>query len=135
MNRIVSGILIALGVTLISTPISAHHSFAAEFDIHRPITLKGRLTRMEWVNPHAWIYIDVTNADGTVTNWAIEAGSLNALIRRGLKKTDFPAGAVVEIKGYQAKNGAPRGNGITVTLENGKNFFMGSQGTGAPDAQ
>src|SRR5579864_6265576 len=88
---------IGLGCILAGTSIQAHHSFAAEYDVNQPITLKGTLTKMDWVNPHGWIYIDVKGADGKVTNWAIEAGAPNALLRRGLRSTDFPVGSQVVV--------------------------------------
>ena len=122
----------AAGLLLAAVPVLAHHSFAAEFDADKPITLKGTLTKMEWINPHGWIYIDVKSPDGKVVNWAIESGAPNALIRRGLRKTDFPVGTEVLVEGFRAKNGTPTANGITVKLTDGRNFLMGSSGTGAP---
>jgi hypothetical protein len=88
---------------------------------------------MEWTNPHGWIFLDVAGADGKVVNWAIESGSPNALIRRGLRPADFTLGATVVVKGYQARNGTPTANGTSVTFANGKNFFLGSPNTGAPE--
>ena len=120
---------------LLSTPSAwAHHSFAAEFDIDKPVVLKGVLTKMDWVNPHGWLYIDVAQPDGTVVNWAIEAGGANALLRRGLRKTDFPIGLEVVVQGYAAKSGAPKANGQEITMANGRNFFLGVEnpGGGAP---
>ena len=122
----------AAALLLAAVPVLAHHSFAAEFDADKPVTLKGTLTSMEWINPHGWIHVDVKGADGKVVNWAIESGAPNALIRRGLRKTDFPAGTEVTIEGFRSKNGTPTANGITVKLNDGRNFFMGSSGTGAP---
>jgi hypothetical protein len=104
----------------------AHHSFAAEFDASQPVTLTGTLTKMEWVNPHGWIYVDVKGTDGKVENWAVESGAPNALLRRGLRKTDFPIGVKVVVKGFRAKNGSPTVNGQTVTFEDGRNFFLGA---------
>ena len=112
--------------------VIAHHSFAAEFDVNQPITLEGVLTKMEWINPHGWIYVDVKGQDGTVTNWAVETGAPNALLRRGLRRTDFPLGVDVRITGYKAKSGKPVANGRTVTFPDGRDFFFGSSGTGAP---
>jgi hypothetical protein len=120
---------------LLSAPVVAHHSFSAEFDATQPVTLRGKLTKMDWVNPHGWLYIDVMQPDGKVVNWAIEAGSPNALLRRGLRQTDFPIGSELIIDGYRAKNGTPTANGTTVKFADGRNFFLGaaSEGnTGAP---
>jgi hypothetical protein len=131
--KAVSILIVTGGLLLAALPARAHHSFAAEFDINQPITLKGVLTKMEWVNPHGWIYIDVAEPDGKVVNWAIEAGGPTALLRRGLRKADFPAGIEVVVDGYRAKSGAPKANGRSVTLKDGRNFFLGASDTpGAP---
>ena len=125
-------VALLFGSLLAAAPLRAHHSFAAEFDEHQPVTLRGTLTRFEWVNPHAWLYLDVKESDGKVLNWAVEAGAPNALLRRGLRKTDFPPGLQIVVDGYRAKNGSRTANGRTVTFADGRNFFMGSSGTGAP---
>ena len=134
----IKGLLIAALATALTgagtAPAQAHHAFASEYDIDKPITLKGTLTRLEWINPHGWVYVDVTDAKTKkTTNWAIEFGGPNALLRRGLRKTDFPVGSVVTVQGYLAKNGKPIANGTSVTLPDGRAFFTGSSGgPGAP---
>jgi hypothetical protein len=133
MRAILAVTIFCVGLTLSAATTLAHHSFAAEFDANAPITLTGTLTKMEWVNPHGWIYIDVKDQSGKVVNWAIEAGAPNALLRRGLRKTDFPIGSEVVVKGFRAKNGTPTANGQTVTFKDGRNFFLGASETpGAP---
>ena len=129
MRAILAVTIFCVGLALSASTTLAHHSFAAEFDANAPITLTGTLTKMEWVNPHGWIYVDVKGPDGKVQNWAIEAGAPNALLRRGLRKTDFPIGAEVNVKGFRAKNGTPTANGQTVTFKDGRNFFLGASDT------
>ena len=130
--RRLSIVFLGLGMLWAAAPVMAHHSFAAEFDIEQPITLRGTLTKLEWVNPHGWLYIDVMTPDGKVVNWAIEAGGPNALLRRGLRKTDFPNGLEVVVQGYKAKNGSAKVNVRSVTFPDGRNVFKGSSGTRAP---
>jgi len=133
--KIQSVLFVTVGLALASVPASAHHAFAAEYDVNKPITLKGTLTAMEWVNPHGWIHVDVKDDSGKVTNWAVEFGSPNALLRRGLRKTDFPTGIEVVVTGYRAKNGTATINGTTVKLPDGRNLYTGSSGPGSPEGQ
>ena len=123
---------IALFMGLAAMPVAAHHSFAAEFDANQQVTLRGTVTKMDWVNPHSWIHIDVKNPDGTVTQWMIEGGTPNTLFRRGFTKDSLKAGTVITVEGYRAKNGAFRANGRDLVLADGKRLFLGSSGTGAP---
>jgi hypothetical protein len=117
---------------LAAASVSAHHAFAAEFDAEKPVTLKGTVTKMEWINPHSWIHIDVKGPDGKVTPWMVEGGAPNALLRRGFSKDSLPAGTEIVIEGYQAKNGTKKANGRDITFGDGKKLFVGSSGTGAP---
>jgi hypothetical protein len=110
----------------------AHHAFAAEFDSTKPVSLQGVVTRMEWINPHSWIHLDVKNADGTVTKWMIEGGTPNTLVRRGFTKDSLKPGTEIRVEGFRAKNGANRANGRDLVLPDGKRLFLGSSGTGAP---
>jgi uncharacterized protein DUF6152 len=122
------GLLAALTVT----PVVAHHAFNAEFDAKRPVKFKGTVTKMVWVNPHAWIYVEVKKPDGSVEEWMVEAGTPNTLLRRGLTRQALPAGTEITVDGYQSKDGSLRANGRDLTLPNGQTLFIGSSGTGAP---
>ena len=126
--------LAGLGVLAVLTakPVVAHHAFNAEFDAKRPVKFKGTVTKMAWVNPHAWIYVDVKKPDGTVEEWMVEAGTPNTLFRRGFTRQSLLAGTEVTVDGYQSKDGSLRMNGRDVTLPNGQTLFIGSSGTGAP---
>lgn len=128
------GVVLGVGVmTLLATPpVSAHHAFTAEFDGTKPVTLQGTVTRMDWVNPHSWIYIDVQQADGSVQKWEVEAGAPNAMFRRGWNKKSIPVGTEIVVEGYRAKNGKNIANGRNVTFPDGRKMFVGSSGTGAP---
>ena len=127
---VVATMIVVAGVA--SSSLRAHHSFAAEFDANQPVTLKGTVTKMEWINPHTWMHLDVKNANGTVTKWMIEGGTPNTLVRRGFTKASLLPGTEVTIEGFRAKNGANRANGADMILSDGKRLFMGSSGTGAP---
>ena len=113
-------------------PVHAHHAFAAEFDANQPITLEGVVTRIEWINPHAWIHIDVADDDGNVESWMIEAGSPNTLVRRGMTRDSIPRGTAVVVFGYRHRNGSNAANGRDVTLPDGSKLFLSSPRTGAP---
>jgi hypothetical protein len=130
---IVLGIAVAGAAMATSAALQAHHAFAAEFDARKEVTLKGAVTKVEWVNPHVWIHVDVKKPDGKVESWAIEAGTPNVLFRRGVTKQSLKSGTEVVINGYQAKDGTRRANGREVKLADGTKLFLGgSGGTGAP---
>jgi hypothetical protein len=114
----------------LSVPASAHHSFAAEFDATQLLTLKGTLTKFERINPHGWMYIDVKNPDGTVTNWAVETGAPTVLARQGIKKDALPVGKEVIVTGFRAKDGTHAINGNKITLPDGTDFMLGSSKDG-----
>ncbi|HLF10689.1 MAG TPA: DUF6152 family protein [Gammaproteobacteria bacterium] len=127
---------VVAGAVLLSAaalPVLAHHAFAAEFDANRPVKLEGVVTKMDWINPHSWIHIDVKADDGTVQKWMIEGGAPNALLRRGWNRNSLPAGTQISVQGFQAKDGSFRANGRDITFADGSKLFVGSSGIGAPD--
>jgi Family of unknown function (DUF6152) len=115
----------SIGVVLATAPLWAHHSFSAEFDASRPLKLRGTVTRWELVNPHSWIHMDVKNEDGTVSNWMIEGGSPNALLRLGFTRNSLPPGTEIVVEGYQAKDGGNLAVGRNITFPDGKRMFLG----------
>ena len=133
MRTKLSVMIAGFGLLLAAVPVLAHHSFAAEFDAKRPVKLQGTVTKMEWINPHAWIHIDVKAEDGTVTNWMIEAAAPNSLLRRGWNKNSLPAGTEILVEGFQAKDQSNRANGSVITFTDGKKLFVGSS-AGDPGA-
>jgi hypothetical protein len=130
-------VLAGLGLLLAAAPVWAHHAFAAEFDAKKPVKLRGTITKMEWINPHSWIHINVKNADGTTTEWMIEGGTPNTLFRRGITKDSLAIGTEILVDGYQAKDGSYRANGRDITFPDGRKLFIGNQGSseGAPESK
>ena len=127
-TRTIAGLVIAGLVALGSAPVVAHHAFSAEFDADRPLQLTGKVTRVEWINPHAWIHIETAEGE----TWMIEGGTPNTLFRRGFTKDSLLTGTEIVVDGYQAKDGTNKANGRDLTFTDGRKLFMGSSGTGAP---
>jgi hypothetical protein len=132
MGKFRGGVLIGALMLMSAAALSAHHSFAAEFDANQPVQLKGTVVKVEWINPHTWIHLDVKKSDGSMERWMIEGGTPNTLLRRGLTKNSLPEGTELVVDGYKAKNGSNRANGRDLTFTDGRKLFMGSSGTGAP---
>jgi uncharacterized protein DUF6152 len=130
LSGVVAGALFAIAV-----PAVAHHSFAAEFDINRPISLDGTVTKMQFSNPHSWLHIEVTTENGEKQQWAVEGGAPNALIRNGWNRNSVPAGVKVHVEGFQAKDRSFRASGREITLPDGSSLFMGQGGNAAPSAE
>jgi hypothetical protein len=125
-------VVAGMGLLAAAVPVWAHHAFAAEFDANKSVKLRGTVTKMEWINPHAWIHIDVKNQDGTTTNWMVEGGTPNTLFRRGITKDSLLPGTEIVVDGYQAKDGSNRANGRDVTFPDGKKLFLGNANSDAP---
>ena len=132
MIRINSFAALAIGILIATVSLLAHHAFTAEFDTKKPVKLRGTIAKIEMVNPHSWIYIDVKNDDGSTSQWMLEAGSPNVLVRRGFSKAAIPKGTEVIFEGFQAKDGSNRANGRDITFPDGKKLFIGSTGTEGP---
>lgn len=132
MNVKLALFVAAVTLLLVAPPAEAHHAFAAEFDIDRPVTLQGTVTRMEWINPHAWLHVEVVEADGTVAPWEIELGPPNSLLKRGWTRDSVPAGIEVQVEGHQAIDGQRRANGGNVVLPDGRQLFGGGSAPGQP---
>ena len=129
-KNVIAAALVILAVAAL--PVVAHHAFSAEFDADTPIHLKGTVTKMEWINPHSWVHIEVTNDDGSKTVWMVEGGTPNTLFRRGFTKDSLAPGTDIVVDGYQAKDGSDKMNGRDLTFPDGSKLFLGSSGTGAP---
>jgi hypothetical protein len=133
MRTTVAAVLLAgLGIWTAAPAVRAHHAFAAEFDAKKPVKLQGVVSKVEWINPHTWIHIDVKKTDGTTETWAIEGGTPNTLLRRGFSRDSLKIGTAINVDGYQAKDGTRKANGRDLTFPDGRKLFMGSSGTGAP---
>jgi hypothetical protein len=130
MKPMLAALTVLLSVAVM--PAFAHHAFAAEFDAKKPVKLRGTVTKMEWINPHAWIHVDVKKPDGTVDEWMIEAGTPNTLLRRGFTRDSLKSGTEILVDGYQSKDGSLRANGRDLTLPNGQILFLGSNEPDAP---
>jgi hypothetical protein len=118
-------IWVVLGVLAAASPLEAHHAFATEFDANRPVFLRGKVSKVEWINPHSWFHIDVENEDGTMTTWMIEGGSPNALLRRGIDRNSLPVGSEIVVDGYGSRDGENKAVGVDVKHADGRELFLG----------
>jgi hypothetical protein len=131
ITRALVGVVVAGGLLSLAVPLKAHHSFAAAYDDKKPINLQGTVTKVELVNPHSWIWLDVKGKDGTVTSWGIEGGPPINLFRNGFTKASLPIGTEIKLFGYAAKSGESRGVGVFVEYLDGRKVFMGGSAPGA----
>jgi len=136
MQRYLLGLLLTATLFPASYQAWAHHAFSAEFDAKKPVTLRGNVTKVEWINPHAWIHLAVVHDDGHTTDWMVEGGTPNTLLRAGVNKNTLPIGSEIVVRGYQSKDltckPACKANGRDIVFSDGRKVFMGSSGTGAP---
>ena len=131
-RTLVRSMFVAAGLLVAAAPLLAHHAFSAEFDATAPIKLEGPITKVELINPHAWIHMSVKKPDGKVEEWMVEGGTPNTLQRRGITRDTIKVGTVIVVQGYRSKDGSLRANGRDITFPDGRTLFMGSSGTGAP---
>jgi hypothetical protein len=129
--KLISLVMGGIGAVLVTASAAAHHAFSAEFDNDKPIRLEGTVTKWEWINPHAWINLDVVNETGEVEHWRVEGGAPNALIRRGWTKDSLPPGTEIIVEGFLARDGSQRASGQDITFTDGTKLFLGSAGIGA----
>jgi len=133
MRKVFGVVIAAAALLAVTMPLAAHHAFSAEFDINKPVSFRATVFKMDWINPHAWIHVDVKSDDGKVTRWMIEAAAPNALLRRGWNKNSLTAGTEINVQGYQAKDGTNKANGSIITFLDGRKLFVGSSsGIDAP---
>lgn len=131
-RTVVRSMLVMAGLLIAAAPLFAHHAFSAEFDANAPVKLEGPITKVELINPHAWIHVSVKRPDGKVEEWMVEGGTPNTLQRRGITRDTIKVGTVIVVQGYRSKDGSLRANGRDITFPDGRTLFMGSSGTGAP---